>query len=74
MAKTQPNAKRDVPGLLVTTKEGVQRVDCAGAYWAGVSHVPASHVSEAQLLELRACAKLTVEDVAITIDDGVAAA
>lgn len=53
--------------LRVTT-DPRRRVHCAGAFWAGISEVPAASVSDAQLLELKACKALEVELVDVDVD------
>ena len=66
MAKT--SVVSTVPGVLVTTKTP-ERVHSAALYWAGASHVPVSSLSAAQLQQLRADERLTVEDLEIEAPD-----
>lgn len=61
MGKSKP-LPETVPGLYVTVKDGVQRVEAAGAYWAGESHVPAAGLTALQLEALKAHPQLTVEE------------
>lgn len=53
--------------LRITT-DHTRRVWCAGAFWAGISEVPASSVSDAQLVELRLCKELSVEEVDVEVE------
>lgn len=69
MAK-QPTTRRE-KRLRVTT-DVRWRVYCAGAYWAGISEVPAASISDAQLLELKTCKQLEVELVDVDVVDAPA--
>jgi hypothetical protein len=66
MATAKTTTRRE-KRLRVTT-DPHRRVHCAGAFWAGISEVPADSVSEAQLLELKACKQLEVEIVDVDVD------
>lgn len=67
MAKTEATqATRTVPGLFIVT-DASRAVQCAGEYWAGASHVPASNFSDAQIAALRADKRLDVKDQDIEV-------
>lgn len=61
------NTTRREKRLRITTDHN-RRTWCAGAYWAGISEVPADSVSAAQLVELKACKELSVEEVSVDVE------
>lgn len=65
--KEKPQAQ-EIPGLRITT-DAEHRVSSGGRDWAGISEVPLHWFSAAQLLELKADKRLTVEEITVNWAD-----
>lgn len=55
-------AGADVPHIRITT-DATRRVTCAGRDWAGISELPASDFTAADLVALKADKRLEVEEI-----------
>lgn len=62
MKATAATVGPDVPHIRVTT-DSTRRVTCAGRDWAGISELPASEFSDADLVALKADKRLQVEEI-----------
>ena len=56
MASTKSSGT--IPFTRIETANADTRVECAGAYWAGISEVPTASLTDIQLLALKADKRL----------------
>lgn len=51
-----------IPFTRIETADAATRVECAGAYWAGISEVPTASLTATQLQQLKDHPALKVSD------------